>query len=673
MCGIVGIVDFERPVELPRLLGMAHAVAHRGPDGLGHHCDRGVGLACQRLAIVDVPGGRQPLADERGEIQVVFNGEIYNHRSLRERLAARGHVFRSGSDGEVLPHLYEEYGLDFVDLLDGDFAVALWDGRERQLVLARDRVGVKPLYYHHSGGRFLFASEAKGLFASGLCHPAVDPQGLRDVFYYGQPCAPGTFWQGVNDLPAGHVLVARPDSVTLRRYYRPIATGDRGEELLSGREAIELFRTAFVEAVRKRVPDEVPYGATLSGGIDSTAIVAVIARVLGQSPPTASIRLPDETLDEGPYSRRAARDLGVENLEIEVTGGEACELLPRALWHLESPQWFGVPMPFLRLTGEARHIGVKVALTGDGSDELLGGYSWYLLQELERRLLRLARWGLASLRVPIMHQVAARNAAPTGAADHMLSVPGRLAADRTRFSGGEPAWFYVWSAMEQLTDRLLLPSAAGLEPTPLPAPPPHTPLHQALHYEYHTRLPGWILVLSDRLSMANGVEVRVPFMDRELLDLIPRVSPAMLVHRFREKHILKEALRDLLPPPIRRRRKKPFFTPIAPWYLSGPGEELAGTYLGAAGTRAAGIFDPAEVSRLHRLALDGGGRTWPGMLAEWACMGVLSTHLLVEQFRPSAFQAATSQAAASEAAASEAAASEAETAGEARTGVTARS
>lgn len=642
MCAIVGILDFAGPVDLSRLLRMARSLAHRGPDGAGHFHAPGIGLACQRLAIVDVAHGHQPIANESGDIQVVFNGEIYNHRPLRRQLAQRGHVLRSENDGEVLPHLYEEYGLDFVGLLDGDFAVALWDGPKRQLVLARDRVGVKPLYYHRSGRRLLFASEAKGLFASGLCDIAIDPQGLRDVFYYGQPCAPATFWRDVRELPPGHVLVARNDAVELRRYYLPVAMED-GADLLAGRAATELFRATFVEAVRKRLPSEVPYGATLSGGIDSTAVVAVLTRVLGESPQTATIRLPGEKLDEGRYSRRAARELGVSNTEIEFDGVEACRLLPQALWHLEAPQWFGVPTPFLKVTQEARARGVKVALTGDGADELLGGYSWYVLQELERRLGSLARWGLASIRRPVFHQLLAWNAAPTGAAAHMLDVPRRLSAAAHLFGGGAPAWFYLWSAMDELTTPLLRSAVGQLEPSSLPAPQPHTELHQSLRYEYYTRLPGWVLVLSDRLSMANGVEVRVPFMDRALLDLVTRLHPTMLMHRTSEKHILKAAVRDVVPAMIRRRRKKPFFTPITPWYLSGPGRELAGTYLGAQLTRDAGIFDPAEVRRLHQAALAGTGRTWHGTVAEWACMAVLCTHILVEQFRPAAFRSARAE------------------------------
>ncbi|MET8044299.1 asparagine synthase (glutamine-hydrolyzing) [Micromonospora sp. NPDC005215] len=634
MCGVAGILDLDAAVEPHRLARMAHSLAHRGPDGEGYFVAPGIGLAYRRLAIVDVAGGQQPLSDERGDIQVVFNGEIYNHRALRARLVERGHTLTSGSDGAVIAHLYEEHGLGFVDHLDGDFAIALWDGRLRRLTLARDPVGVKPLYYHVAGGRLQFASEVKALFASGLCAARVDPQGLRDVFGYGQPTAPGTFWAGVHDLPPGHLLVADEQAVTLRRYFTPL-DGDPND-LLSGRPAVEQFRSALVEAVRKRLPDEVAFGATLSGGLDSTAVVATISAILGTPVQTASIRLPGSDLDEGRYSRLAAKALGVDNVEIEFGGAEACAHLAKTLWHLEAPQWFGVATPFLKVTGIAAERGAKVALTGDGADELLGGYSWYVLQRLEQRLGRLTRAGLDPLRRLILGRVLAHNAAPAGAAAHLLAVPGRLADAGDRFGGGAPAWYYLWSAMDAVAPALLRPSSGALAPSRLPAPPTHTALHRSLHYEYQTRLPSWVLMLSDRLSMANGVEVRVPFMDRALLDLSARLDPRVLMRGTSEKHILKEALRDVVPAPIRRRRKKPFFTPITPWYLTGPGEELAATYLGPAAVRASGLFDPAEVTALHQAALRGAGRTWEGTVAEWASMAVLTTHLLLEVFHDAA-------------------------------------
>ena len=626
MCGIVGILDFDAPVEPPVVQRMAEMVAHRGPDGEGFWHGEHVMFGSRRLAIVDVPGGRQPTWNEDGTVHVVFNGEIYNHRALRQGLAARGHHFRSYSDVEVLPHLYEERELEFVEELDGDFAIALWDSRRDRLVLARDRVGVKPLFYQTEGRRLILASEVKGVLASGKCAIAVDRQGLSDCLFYGQPVGPGTFWAGVRDLAPGSVLLMDRQGISERRYYRPLERFDSDRPLLGGRAVVEAFRRTFTEAVRKRLPDEVKGAACLSGGIDSTAIAAVAARSCGSPLPTWSIRLPGEMLDEGTFSRRAARELGLDNHEIPITGEEASGLLPRTLWHLEAPQWFGVAPPFLELSRRVRDAGVKVMLTGDGADELLGGYDFYRLIQMNNRL---TAWGLGRLQPPLLRRTLSWIGAPAGAVEHILRVNARRDEYRRRF-GEMPAWAYLWGATAELAPPLW-EEAALPPPSMLPAPPEHDALRRSLFFEYVTRLPSWILVLSDRLSMAYGVEVRVPFMDRYLLDLSAELVPDLLLHWGVEKYVLRRALRGVVPEQIRRRRKKPFFTPVGSWYLSGPGRELAGDYLSETAVRKVGIFDARATQVLRERALKAAG-TWDGMLAEWACMMMLSVHLLVEQF-----------------------------------------
>lgn len=628
MCGIMGIVDYEGEVDPRRVRRMSNALVHRGPDGEGYWTGEHVALGHRRLAIVDVEGGRQPTTNEDGTIVVVFNGEIYNHRELRRKLAARGHRFLSHSDTEVIPHLYEERGLSFVEELDGDFAIALWDSVREVLVLTRDRVGVKPLFYHAKDRRLAFASEVKGVLASGLCKISVDRQGLSDCLVYGQPVAPGTFWEGVEDLPPGTIARWGRGGLTIRRYYSPMQRVDPDRPLRSGRAAIADFARTFTEAVRKRLPDEVRAGACLSGGLDSTAVVGVAARSLGTPMDTWSIRLPGEPLDEGAYSRHAAAALGVKNHELALSGHETAALLKRSIWHLETPQWFGVAPPFLALSQGAREAGVKVALTGDGADELLGGYDFYRLQDLNRRL---GSYGLGWLAPPLLRRALAWIGTPAGAVDQILRVNGQSAELRRRH-GEVPAWSYLWSGMAPLASQMVRNGELP-PPSVLPAPPAHDALRRSLFFEYVTRLPNWVLVLSDRLSMANGVEVRVPFMDRDLLDLSTELAPGMLLHRGVEKYVLKEAVRDQVPALIRRRRKKPFFTPIASWYLDGPGRDLAGDYLSAGCVRRHGLFDPATVQSLWSQAVGAPG-TWHAMLAEWACMSVMSTHMLVEQFTP---------------------------------------
>ncbi|NIM15734.1 MAG: hypothetical protein GTO45_27405 [Candidatus Aminicenantes bacterium] len=260
MCGIVGIVDFDSPVDVQRVRHMSNIIAYRGPDGEGYWHNRYAALGSRRLAIVDVEKGVQPTRNEDDMIYVVFNGEIYNHRKLRSDLASRGHHFRSHSDTEVLPHLYEELGLEFVRELDGIFAIALWDCRRNLLVLARDRVGVKPLFYHLKGRRLIFASEVKGILASGKCDIAVDPQGLSDCFFYSHPLFPSTFWSGVRDMEPGTVLTLSREGVSQERYFTPMKRLNHDRPLLRGGEAIKAFEKIFIQAVRKRLPDEVIFG-----------------------------------------------------------------------------------------------------------------------------------------------------------------------------------------------------------------------------------------------------------------------------------------------------------------------------------------------------------------------------------------------------------------------------
>ncbi|KAA0023052.1 asparagine synthase (glutamine-hydrolyzing) [Antrihabitans cavernicola] len=627
MCGITGIVDFRSAVDPTRVSVMSSAQRHRGPDGAGTWHDRHVAFGSQRLAIVDVAHGTQPTANEDDTVHVVFNGEIYNHKQLRRALAQRGHTFLSHSDVEVIPHLYEEYGTDFVEKLDGDFAIALWDTQSERLVLTRDRVGVKPLFYHRDGARVVFASEIKAIFASGLCDVAMDPQGLSDCFFYGHPIAPGTFWSGVTELQPGTIVTFDRDGLNQRRYFTPFLRPDPDKPLLSGRAAIELFDHTFTEAVRKRLPDEVQAGVALSGGLDSSAIAAVAAARCNAPLTTASVKLTGEDLDETDMSRLVARSLGVSNVEAEMTGARACELLPLSLWHFESPFWYGaVATPFLDLTRVARDLGLKVAMSGDGSDELLAGYDFYRLMKLSSQLetLRLGR-----LQPAVWQSATKILGAPSGLDSHIVSVASRLGQYGQQY-GEVPPWIYLWSALGDAAKPILREGLPA--PSQLPAPPPHDKLRRQLHFEFFTRLPSWVLPISDRLGMAHGIEVRVPYLDRDVIDVCAELAPGMLLHRGTEKYVLKRATADILPKPITRRRKKPFMTPVGAWYLSGPGSDIAHDHLSRASVERYGIFDPALTEKIWRTAVDRTG-TWEGTASEWVSLAVMSTHMVLDQFR----------------------------------------
>ncbi|MBL1073818.1 asparagine synthase (glutamine-hydrolyzing) [Nocardia sp. 2] len=638
MCGISGIADFAAAVDPEPVRAMSAIMRHRGPDGAALWSDRNVAFGFQRLAIVDVAHGAQPTADEDDTVRVVCNGEIYNHRELRRALTARGHRMRSGSDAEVIPHLYEEYGDGFVEHLDGDFAIALWDRRKQALVLTRDRVGVKPLFYHRRGSRVVFASEIKGIMASGLCDIAVDPQGSADCLFYGHTIAPHTFWRDIRDLEPGTVATLDASGMRSRRYFTIFERPDPDRPLLTGRAAVEAFGERFTAAVAKRIPDEVRGGVALSGGLDSSAIAAVAARRCGAPLSTASVALVGEIHDETSMSRLVARSLGVGNFEAEMTGARACELLPTSMWHFESPFWYGgVATPFLDLTRRAREQGLTVAMSGDGSDELLAGYDFYRLMKLSSRLDSLK---LGALQPMLWQQATRWIGAPGGIDRHITAVAARFEEYTARF-GQVPPWIYLWSALDAAVEPALTQPLPA--PSALPLPPRHTTLHRQLHFEFSTRIPHWVLPISDRLGMAHGIEVRVPYLDRDVIDLCAEIHPNMLVHRGTEKYVLKRAVADILPKQIVRRRKKPFMTPIAAWYLSGPGADLAGDHLSQAAARKHGLFDPVATERIWRTAVERSG-TWEGTAAEWASMSILCTHLVLEQFHPDRVRSAAAQA-----------------------------
>ncbi|MBF6215209.1 asparagine synthase (glutamine-hydrolyzing) [Nocardia puris] len=531
----------------------------------------------------------------------------------------------------MIPHLYEEYGERFADHLDGDFGIAIWDAARRRLTLARDRVGVKPLFYHRRGSRITFASEIKGIFAAGVCAPEIDPQGLSDCLFYGHTIAPGTFWRDVRDLEPGTVLTADADGVRIRRYFSIFQRPDPDAPLLTGRAAVEAFDEAFTAAVAKRVPDEVEAGIALSGGLDSSAIAAVAARRCDAPLTTLSVRLDGAIHDETEMSRLVAESLRVPNHEAEMTGARACELLPKSMWHFESPFWYGgVASPFLDLTALARDRGLKVAMSGDGSDELLAGYDFYRLMRLSSRLETMR---LDFLQPMVWRQATKWIGAPSGIDRHIVDLATRRGQYTDKY-GQMPPWVYLWSALSGTARPAVLTDLP--EPSALPRPPEHTTLHRQMHFEFHTRLPHWVLPISDRLGMAHGIEVRVPFLDRDVLDVCAEIDPGMLVRLGTEKYVLKRAMAPLLPKPIVRRRKKPFMTPVGAWYLSGPGADLAADHLSRDAVRRYGLFDPEVTERIWRTAVDQPG-TWAGSTAEWASMAILCTHLVVDQFSAERF------------------------------------
>ena len=562
MCGIAGVVDCARPVDEGLVDRMCERMVHRGPDARGLYAAEGVALGSRRLAIIDVANGDQPLFSEDGTIAAVVNGEIYNFAELREGLRTRGHVFSTSSDAEVVVHLYEEHGDELVHHLRGMFAFALWDSRRRQLVLGRDRVGKKPLFYALDGDRIAFASELQGLLADPSIDTTIDARALDAYLALQYVPDPMSIVAGVRKLPPASTLVFDRRGARLRRYwkldYEPKLDG------INEVEAAERLRDQLDEATRIRLMSEVPVGAFLSGGIDSSAVVAAMAHHSSKPVKTFSISFGVAGFDESGYARTVAERYATDHHEFEVRP-EAVSILPRMARHYGEPYADPSAMPsfhLAELTG--RHV--TVALNGDGGDECFAGYGRYLRM---MRLLRLRR-------LPGPARKAARALGRTlgpGAGDRALRT--RLALLGESLTGSEACTYgrSLVSFDSQARRRLVTPELLAeldlwraesiLEDAW--ARGPSDPVDAMLAVDMDTYLPGDLLVKMDIATMAHSVEARSPFLDHRLLEFAARLPGELKLRRGSGKHVLKAALRGRVPDEILDRPKMGFGIPLAHW------------------------------------------------------------------------------------------------------------
>ena len=591
MCGICGAAwtdSGEGPSE-SQLEAMMSRLEHRGPDDLGSHSERNAAMGFRRLSILDLPGGHQPMTNEDGTVHVVFNGEIYNYPSLRNRLEARGHTLRSSGDTEVIPHLYEDEGPGFARLLRGMFAIAVWDSSRHRLVLSRDRLGQKPLVYRIEADRILFASELKALLAlpDSEFPRRVDPSSIDRYLTYGYIPHPGTILEGVHKLPPAHDAVWQDGRLTLRRYWEP--DWDR-EQRRPAAEDAEALREALDDAVREQMAADVPLGAFLSGGVDSTVIVGLMQKHASRPVKTFSIGFDDPSFDESDYARMAASHLGTEHHAFNVRP-EAWETLPKLAWHFDEPFADSSALPtwhVARLTREH----VTVALTGDAGDELFGGYDRYRAIALAEAVSRLPGGVGGWLGGPLARALPASSKAKTRlrSAKRWLEAVALPPTDRylrwmTSFDESTRAGLY--------TDEFLVRLAEAGAADPVGADPSivldralgvaskRDPVTRAMIADLLTYLPGDLLVKVDLSSMAHGLECRGPFLDHRVVELALAMplSRKMKLRRGRSKVVLKEAFADLLPPAIRSRPKMGFGVPIDRWFRGELKDELRAVLL----------------------------------------------------------------------------------------------
>jgi asparagine synthase (glutamine-hydrolysing) len=562
MCGIAGLVHFDgRPVAESAVREMCRALTHRGPDdegtitwpvaGSGEGRSAAAGLGSRRLSIIDVQGGHQPIPNETREIWTVLNGEIYNFAGLRCILEKQGHRFTTKSDTEVVTHAYEEFGDAFVEHLDGMFALAIWDGPRERLVLARDRFGKKPLCYRTSGPDLAFASELQALVAPGA-GPEIDVQALGEYLAYMAVPAPRTIYRDVHKLPPAHVLIADRDGVRIHRYwsldYQPKV--QIGED-----EAVERVRALLTEAVRKRLVGEVPLGAFLSGGVDSSVVVALMAQVSGRPVKTFSIGFDDSEYNELPHARRVAEAFHCEHHEF-IVRPDILEMLPQMVRHFGEPFADSSAVPSWYLAKLTREH-VTVALNGDGGDEIFAGYGRHLANDLAERWSRVP----AGLRRSAERLARARLLADLGGARvaRFASGAGLPRAERYR------TWAGVFSPdlLRQLSE--VVPSEDVVVPGEFAAVQHLDAVDAILAVDTRFYLPTDLLPKVDITSMAHSLEVRSPLLDRDLAEFVASVPSAFKLHRLTTKHLLKRAAAGLVPAANLRRPKRGFAVPLARW------------------------------------------------------------------------------------------------------------
>lgn len=629
MCGIAGMASASTGrVSREALDRMAGALRHRGPDGYGLYVGRTVGLAHTRLSIIDLAGGAQPLTNEDGALVITYNGEIYNYVELRKELASLGHVFKTGTDTEVLVHGYEEWGAALLGRLNGQFAFALYDRRTESVFLARDRFGVRPLFVATVGDTLVFGSEVKALLASGVLRAEVDPEGLDEVFTFWGARAPRTPFRGVRQLEPGTFAIWADGRLRTSRYYAPDYPEASSEDPNTLERLDELMRTG----VAYRMRADVPVGAYLSGGLDSSITSALAAGMSPHTLRTFSVAFRDPQFDERAYQLRLADALGTMHAAEEIGAADIAAVFPDVVRHAETPLVRTAPAPLYLLAKLARERGITVVLTGEGSDELFLGYD--LFKEVEVRLFCL-RQPNSTWRPRLLDRLYAYLGASGRTGDFWRrfflesgSPDDPLFSHLPRF--GLTSWIKDFYSAEH---RMSVGGYDALETLRQSLPdefPRWTPLARAAYLEMTTLLPSYLLSSQgDRMAMAFGVEGRFPFLDHRLFEFAASLPSRSKLRGLREKDVLRRWAADFLPDELARRPKQPYRAPDVPAFFGPHQPEYVEELLAPKAIEEAGIFDPAIVSGLVRRCRSGRAS---GFRENQALVAILSTQLWHQQF-----------------------------------------
>lgn len=641
MCGINGIAALSMQIKISErdVRSMLPPLHHRGPDGSGVYLDpcQRIGLGHTRLSIIDLAGGAQPMHNEDQTVWVTFNGEIFNYLELRQTLLKAGHCFHTQSDTEVIVHAYEQYGDDFVQHLNGQFAIALWDEGRRRLLLVRDRVGILPLFYTRQGERLLFASEIKALLPQLSEAPHISPAALDQIFTFWAPRSPNTLFEDIFEVSPGHMLVLE-DGRLRESIYWDWRFPEQGEyHHGSGAELAEQLYELLADATSIRLRADVPVGAYLSGGLDSSALVALIRRHSDAPLKTFSIGFEQPSLDESSFQQQMIEHLGVENSRITCRNRDIAEDFPATIFHTETAILRTAPTPMRQLSGLVRASGYKVVLTGEGADEALGGYDLFKEAKIRQFWARQPQSEWRPLLLKALYPYLETSGTQAQAYLRNYYSIGLDKPEQPGFSH-LPRWFTTAQCKvffsQELNSTLREDAAAGLTGQLPAAFGRWHSSNRAQYLEAKTLMGGYLLCSQgDRMLMSNSVEGRFPFLDHRVIEFANRLNPRLKMRALNEKYLFKQAMKNQLPRQIIERHKQPYRAPDIPAFFSAHPPAYVDDLLSEEKLNRYGYFDAKKVGFLLKKARRGSSIAYKDNMA---LVGVLSTQLchyfFIEQF-----------------------------------------
>ncbi len=616
---------------------MLAMIRHRGPDQFGIYLDDQVGLGSARLSIIDLSGGQQPIANEDESLWIVFNGEIFNYVELRPDLEARGHRFTTNTDTEVLLHLYEDYGPDCLRFLNGQFAIAIWDQKARSLFLARDRLGIRPLFYTVRDGAFIFGSEIKAILAHPLVQAEIDPVALDQIFTFWSTISPRTAFREIYQVPPGHWLLARDGHITIQRYWELKFTpaDDRPQTASPQKsfdETLQDFRELLIDATQIRLRADVPVGAYLSGGLDSSVTSAIIRNYTNSHLDTFSITFENPEFDEGEFQLRMAQFLGTDHHIVHATHADIGRVFPEVIWHCETPITRTAPVPMYLLSKLVRGSNYKVVMTGEGADEFLAGYDIFKEAKIRRFW---ARQPDSKIRPLLLQKLYPEISAMPSGLGYLTSFYGvGLTATSAPEYSHSVRWRTTSRSKRFFTDELRqqVGSTEGTEDAVFYPPDYHhwDALSQAQYLEVSIFLSQYLLSSQgDRVAMANSVEGRYPFLDYRVVEYCNSLPPEWKLNGLTEKYLLRQLAKEWLPEEIWKRRKRPYRAPIHRSFFNESTPDYVHELLSPNAIGSAGLFKPEAVQQMVNKVSQGGRLSETD---DMALAGILSTQLVHQQF-----------------------------------------